>query len=363
MFKTGKLLLLAGMFLLSSVPIDAEAETITKAQSEETANLLQLIDESLHERVNEEEQVALAETFLETLTDEQQEKVHDDLNEENATTWTNLPATYENRNGMALGDLSEESIKAALRLMKTSLSEEGYTTLTEIIKADAFQHTEYGEDQWGPELYFIAILGTPSEIHPWMIQFSGHHLAENLVFNGEEASATPQFTGVEPTEFTLWDEQTYRPLDERVNGVYAMLDSLDDEQLKNAEIAEAFDGVAVGPGEDGNFPQTEGIVYGDLNTKQQKLVQNAITAWIKDAPDKTKRELQNAYFSEEALQNTHVAWAGSTDPDDDASYVRIDGPRVWIELSSQEGEGHPENPHFHTVWRDKIADYGEMFTQ
>ncbi|WP_160112589.1 DUF3500 domain-containing protein [Salicibibacter kimchii] len=361
--ETIKLLWLSGILMVGAVPVDAEATTsITKAQSEETASLLEIINESHHQDV-EDDQVSLAESFLNTLSEEQRETVEYELTEENAATWSNVPATYENRNGMALGDLSEESMKAALKLMKASLCEEGYETLTEIMKADAFQHTEFNDETLGPGLYFIAILGPPSEKEPWMVQFSGHHLAKNLVFNGEEAGATPQFTGVEPREFSLWDNMTYRPSDERMNSVDAMLHSLDHEQLEDAEMEETFDDVVVGPGEDGNYPETVGIAYADLDKKQQTLVQNAIKAWVNDAPEEARNELLNDYFSEDALQNTHIAWSGSPNVEDRGAYVRIDGPRVWIELTSLEGESHPDNPHYHTIWRDKVADYGGLFVQ
>ncbi|WP_160141801.1 DUF3500 domain-containing protein [Salicibibacter halophilus] len=357
-----KLLWLAVLLMVVAVPADTEATVpITKAQSEETASMLEWINESLHEEVEQEDQVSLAENFLNSLNDEEREAVHHELTEENATTWTNLPATYENRNGIALGDLSEESVREALKLMKGALSKEGYETLTEIMKADAFQHTEYNDEALDPELYFIAILGSPSDKDPWMVQFSGHHLAENLVFNGKEASATPQFTGVEPREFSLWDNVTYRPIVERINGVDDMLQSLDREQLETAEIEEAFGDVLVGPGEDGDYPETVGIPYADLGNEQQTLVQNAIETWINDAPEQTKNELLNAYFSDEALKNTHIAWSGSTDVNETGAYARIDGPRVWIEVSSREGDSHPDNPHYHTIWRDKVADYGGVF--
>ncbi|QQK74963.1 DUF3500 domain-containing protein [Salicibibacter cibarius] len=362
--KKIKRLTMVLILMVSAMPLDVEATTsITKTQSEETASLLELINESLHENTEEEDQVSLAETFLDTLSEKQQELVRNELTEENATTWSNVPATYENRNGMSLGDLSEESIKAALKLMKASLSEEGYQTLTEIMKADAFLHTEYKDDTLGSGMYFISFLGTPSDNEPWMVQFSGHHLAENLVFNGKEAGATPQFTGVEPRAFTMWDNVTYRPIDDRITSMEAMLGSLNDEQLKNAEMEEKFDEVVVGPEEDGNYPETVGIPYADLDKKQQTFVKKAIKAWVDDASDEAGGALLNAYFSEDALQNTHIAWSGSPDVEETGAYVRIDGPRVWIELTSREGESHPDNPHYHTVWRDKVADYGGLFAE
>jgi hypothetical protein len=51
-----------------------------------------------------------------------------------------------------------------------------------------------------------------------------------------------------------------------------------------------------------------------------------------------------------------VAYSGSTTLDTLDDYVRIDGPRVWIEFACQRGI------HYHTIWRDRVTDYGAEFS-
>jgi hypothetical protein len=53
---------------------------------------------------------------------------------------------------------------------------------------------------------------------------------------------------------------------------------------------------------------------------------------------------------------TRIAWTGSTDPDTPGSYLGIDGPRLWIEFSNVGRFGNGDN-HYHSVYRDKQADY------
>ena len=43
------------------------------------------------------------------------------------------------------------------------------------------------------------------------------------------------------------------------------------------------------------------------------------------------------------------------------SYARIDGPRVWIEVTIQGGIVYKNMVHYHTIWRDKAADYGAEY--
>lgn len=221
-------------------------------------------------------------------------------------------------------------MKASLQHLRSeaSLSEQGFETLTQIIKSDEFLTTDIGRTEWGSGLYYIAILGTPSETGTWMLQISGHHLAENIVFKGDEVSVTPQFTGTEPQTFEL-DGVTYSPMETRRGGLYSIINSLTKEQLSEAKIAKTFSDIAVGAGQDGNFPsEREGILYTDLTAEQQELVKIAIKVWVEDADAETADKLLTAYLSEEALADTYIGWSGSTDYNTMGSYVRIDGPRL-----------------------------------
>lgn len=339
-------------------------------QSEPKDSIINVLNKVTESKTTQQgaNEVTLANKFLSTLTDEQKSTVQYEFTEENAEHWTNLPANSQNRNGVALGDLSDESVEAALTLAKASLSKQGFETLTEIIKADEFLTTDTGRTEWGSGLYYIAILGTPSEKGEWMLQISGHHLAENIVFNGkEEVSVTPQFTGTEPQTFEL-DGTTYSPIETRRDGMYSIIESLTENQLNKAKISETFRDVVVGADKDGQFPEkSEGILYTDLTKDQQKLVQKAIKAWVKDTDAKTANKLLKAYLSKEALAKTYIGWSGSTDYNEVGSYVRIDGPRLWLEMASQEGVAYRDDvttdAHFHTVWRDKLTDYAGEFTE
>ncbi|MCR8928869.1 DUF3500 domain-containing protein [Priestia megaterium] len=339
-------------------------------QSEPKDSIINVLNKVMESKATQQgaNEVTLANKFLSTLTDKQKSTVQYEFTEKNAEHWTNLPANSQNRNGVALGDLSDESVEAALTLAKASLSKQGFETLTEIIKADEFLTTDTGRTEWGSGLYYIAILGTPSEKGEWMLQISGHHLAENIVFNGkEEVSVTPQFTGTEPQTFEL-NGTTYSPIETRRDGMYSIIESLTENQLNKAEISEKYRDVVVGADKDGQFPEkSEGILYTDLTKNQQKLVQKAIKAWVKDSDAKTANKLLKAYLSKEALAKTYIGWSGSTDYNEVGSYVRIDGPRLWLEMASQEGVAYRDDvstdAHFHTVWRDKLTDYAGEFTE
>ncbi len=77
-------------------------------------------------------------------------------------------------------------------------------------------------------------------------------------------------------------------------------------------------------------------------------------------PKQEQQALMDAYFSEDALAQTTLAWSSSTEITTQGAYIRLDGPRMWIELSSREGAAKKEDFHLHTIWRDKLADYGSL---
>jgi hypothetical protein len=57
------------------------------------------------------------------------------------------------------------------------------------------------------------------------------------------------------------------------------------------------------------------------------------------------------------LDNTYILYSGTTALDTKNDYVRIDGPHVWIEFSVQNGI-IMSGVHHHSVWRDRVNDYG-----
>src|SRR5205823_105550 len=117
--------------------------------------------------------------------------------------------------------------------------------------------------------------------------------------------------------------------------------------------------------------------YSVMNTAQQSYVRAAIRAWVQNQASDVAGILLATYLSDEALSSTYVAYgvgqngvkadfsaypnAAAAPLDAQHSYIRIDGPRVWIEFVVQQGIVYGSDVHYHTVWRDKTADYGGSF--
>src|SRR5215475_8226136 len=91
--------------------------------------------------------MAAAEAFLATLDSAKRAKANIDLNAKTRTIWSNLPTGVAmqvgatERNGLKLGDMSPAQEKAALALVASTLSTEGFRKAMAIVDADQILET------------------------------------------------------------------------------------------------------------------------------------------------------------------------------------------------------------------------------
>ena len=304
--------------------------------------------------------VTAVNAFLATLDDSKRDAVEYDFTDNQARqTWSNFPATTVPREGPALSELTAAQQRAALAVVQVALSADGYRQSTDIQKADDYLNSLGGQgaDGFGALVdYHIAVFGTPSTTEPFMVQFGGHHLARMLTYHGDRVSQTPQFVGTEPTSFPTGGA-TVEPLKAEAAGMFGMLAALTADQRASAEITSGtFDDLLMGPGKDtGNFPTPEGLPVSGLDATQRQTVMAAIQAYVGDLNTDAATKLMTQYESE--LPQTRIGWSNNTGPTDENSYVRIDGPSVWIEFINTRSMSTP-NIHYHSVYRDKTNDYG-----
>ncbi|MFF1546627.1 DUF3500 domain-containing protein [Streptomyces sp. NPDC058291] len=362
--------------------------------------------------------VSAANGFLNTLDSDQQASTVLDFSQANATAWSNLPCGSTCRPGIRFSSLSDEQLAAAENVLKVALGSgkgTGYDHVLETLKADDVLASAQGTGSapagggpsapsasadasasasasadpsatptdvptgappsggpggggggglggYGSGVYFLAFLGTPSAHGTWQLHFGGHHLAVNVTYkDGKVAGASPFFTGVEPTSWTDDDGTTHAPMAKFRDGLLKLTGSLSTAQLAKAKLSQSFGDVLLGPGEDGQFPQTkQGIKVGSLSPQQKKLVLSAIHPWVADVDDATAKQLMKTYAKE--LDQTYVAYSGGTGLTAQGDYVRIDGPSVWIEFVCQNGVVYRDQVHYHTVYRDHTRDYGSEFS-
>jgi hypothetical protein len=315
----------------------------------------------------------------------------------NAIVWTNLPGS---RHGLRLNTstLTATQLTAANALISAALSTTGNTLMSEIRASDDVIAASTTNSPWGSTLYSIAFIGTPSTSSAWQLQLTGHHLAYNITYNASYVSATPMFIGVEPPNWVgdtapytvnntaATSGSAHAPLEAQRLAVSNLAIALqaDTTTATSAKLSGTFTDVIMGVTSSGDsnygslsWPTSgRGALYSSLTSAEQALVKAAIEAWVNTQASDVATTLLAAYESDTALASTYVGFAvgqgGTADfsayPNSlttplnaQHSYLRIDGPRVWIEMVVQQGVAYPTYVHYHSLWRDKTADYGGGF--
>jgi hypothetical protein len=295
------------------------------------------------------------------------------------TLWSNLPGVT--RAGLKMSSLTTSAQKAAfLAVADAALTDAGYADFAGVLAADDYLGTM--QSSYGSSNYYIALIGTPSTSGLWTLQLGGHHMAFNITFNNSTAYPTPHHIGVEPKASFTVNNATYQVLAGKASAVlgifYGQGDSLSPTASGSTLLTSAylsgqtFSDVLIGPVEyntgvytavAAKYPTSNrGLLVSSLSTAQQALVTAAISQFVSDYDSTTAASLLSEYTSASAYAATYVAWgapSGTTYPnvDTDKTYLRIDGPRVWIEIACQAGVVIQGSTHYHMMFRDKVYDY------
>lgn len=135
----------------------------------------------------------------------------------------------------------------------------------------------------------------------------------------------------------------------------AALGALSEAEATAATLAGTYTNIIVGPQQDDAIPTAqEGLKLSETSVEQQPCWK-AIETYVRDVNAGGADAISlNAIRLKSAR---YLRLAGTRTVDAENDYVRIDGPSVWIEFYSSRAGPFPASiPH--SVWRDKIADYG-----
>ncbi|WP_432198406.1 DUF3500 domain-containing protein [Streptomyces sp. bgisy027] len=272
--------------------------------------------------------------FVNALTGEQKSATLFDIDADQWLEWTNVDAN--DREGLALRDMTEKQYKLAVKLLKAALSARGLENATQIRKLNHFLG-EYSGDTakaLNYDAYWFTIMGTPSATDPWGFQFEGHHLVINYFVLGDQVVATPTFRGSEPTKIT-YDGVDYHLFREETAAGLKMVRSLNDPQLAVAAPgSEEKTGanLTVGAGNDNAVLPYKGLKGSELNRKQQKLLLELVEVYTGTIDEGHSRIWLRDI--EKHLDDTYFYWIGETE-DHSAFYYRVHSPVVLIEYDAE----------------------------
>lgn len=260
------------------------------------------------------------------------------------------------RKGVPLKELSPPQRQLVHALVKTGLSQAGYTKATQIIELEkVLAELEKNPVRRDPELYYVSVFGTPAADGTWGWRFEGHHLSLNFtVVRGTMIATAPQFMGTNPAEVRVEGPlKGRRTLAAEEDLARQLVTSLDEKQRKEAVFdSEAPDDILTTNRTKVDPLAPQGIQARSLTAKQADLLRQLLREYAARMPapvaDERMARLQKAGFGE-----IRFAWAGGFTRGD-GHYYRVQGPTFLVEYDNTQNKAN----HIHTVWRDFDGDFG-----
>ncbi len=200
----------------------------------------------------------LVNKFIESLDTAQIVRVSYALKDPERREWTNLPPS-PNAGGVRLGDLSVEQVKRLCDFMANLFSPQGYNKIRDIMLADdQLLKGSRGRARFGTENFSVVVFGQPAVDGAWAFQIDGHHVGINVALNGNQMTMAPSFIGTQPEAFTIAGKK-YEPFAGETGDAYELVNTLSDEQIKQAVLQLTRGSILTGPGNDGKVPEAKGL--------------------------------------------------------------------------------------------------------
>jgi hypothetical protein len=303
--------------------------------------------------------------FLNSLNDMQRTKTKFPIEDDEWRKWMNQD--FYVRQGVSFAEMSETQRGAAFDLMSASLSAKGLKLSKDIMKLN-YTLAEINDDydRYGEWLYWITIMGEPSETEPWGWQMDGHHLIINYFVLGDQVVMTPLFVGSEPVIAETGKYKGIEILQDEQDLGLKMLRSLSDNQKSKAIIETSKDGSnnLTEAFKDNVELDYTGVEVSSFTESQKKQLLSLIHLYVDNMDDghaKVKMDEVEKY-----IDDTWFAWIGGSD-DNSVYYYRIHNPVIMIEFDHQKPVGTKQlygnavhRQHIHAVVRTPNGnDYGK----
>lgn len=309
---------------------------------------------------------ASVQAFLQTLTPEQRKVATYGFDDEERFNWHFIP---RERKGLPLKQMTTSQREVAMAIIKTGLSQSGYTKVTDIMDMEnvlrVIENRPPNDTRRDPENYSFTVFGDPANnSQPWGWRVEGHHLSLNFSsMTGKVMSMTPFFMGSNPGEVRIDVPQKGKQiLRQETELAFALLKSMTPEQLKKVSIAPvAYLEMVTSNSRKASLERMDGLPMGEMTAEQKTLFMNLLQVYLSNYRI-TLAKQQMGRIDKAGLENLRFAWAGDLTPElgeGKGWYYRIHGPMLLIEYDNAQNNAN----HIHTVVRDLTNDWGEDLLQ
>jgi hypothetical protein len=308
-----------------------------------------------------------AKAFLTALNPDQQKKAQLAFNDKARLAWFFTPQQDKERRptrvGARLEEMAPAQKAAALELLKTGLSVEGFKQATTIMSLEgilADLEGAKGAMVRNPGWYFVTVFGEPSNTGAWGWRFEGHHLSVNYTLDkGTVVSATPLMFGANPAEVKSGDRKGLRTLPGIEDHARKLIKSLTPEQDQVAKrpTPKGNEGVEIkenSPTADVGAPV--GVTADKLSPEQRQTLDALLRAYTERMPaDLATAEADRA--AKTAPGQLFFSYTGSAEVGQPYTY-RVYAPEFVVEFLNVQADSakNPAN-HIHSAWRRLPGDF------
>lgn len=294
--------------------------------------------------------------LLASLTPEQRKQAVFALESEERLRWNFIPDEMFPRNGLPLKAMTEDQRRLAHALLRTGLSDRGYTTYTSIIQLENILRAIEGGVKLArdPDAYRFSIFGEPSDRGTWGWRVDGHHVSLHFsVSDGAVVSSTPSFAGSNPAEVRDGAQKGQRVLGLLEDTGRAVVMALDASQRATAIVNASAPNEIFTANRLEIAPLTPaGLSVSAMTPAQRDLLMRVIDAYAGLMATEIAAD-RLAKIKAAGIEQISFAWAGPVERGQQ-HYYRVQGPTFLIEFDNTQNQGN----HVHSVWRDFNSDFG-----
>lgn len=303
-----------------------------------------------------------AEAFLSSLNADQRADVSFPIDAIEWRRWHGL-FTLTWRHGLLLQDLLDEQRAAAMRLVQASFSPRGYGVVEDIRRTNELVRELTGlYVDFGINVYWLSIFGTPSADQPWGWQLDGHHLNLHCFVLGDQVVMTPMFVGAEPTTVRHGAFAGIHLFQPEQDHALELMRALTPAQRRQSIVGDALQiELFTGHFRDNLELGFAGAPVREFSDSQRERTLALLRDWI----GYMRAGHAEVRWSEvlRHLEETHFGWIGGVE-DDEPFYYRLHSPVILIEFSHIPGIAMtgdaPSRNHVHAVVRTPNGnDYGK----
>ena len=268
-----------------------------------------------------------AKSFLDTLTAAEYETVMFPFDGEDRFDWHFIP---RERKGLPLKLMTDSQQEAALSLLRSSLSTDGFGKSQMIQELEQILFEREGRAIRDRELYFFMIFGEPTNSETWGWRYEGHHISQNwTIVDGHVIASSPQFFGTNPAHVQDGNRADTRVLSAEEDLARTLLRSLSPELKSIAIISdEAPRDILTSNERQAAMQTNDGVAFNQLTTEQQGVLWSLIEEYAGVQPDPIASErLEDIHTA--GVDTIRFAWMGGTEPGI-GHYYRIQGSTFLI---------------------------------